>query len=1055
MSRTGSTSEQNWPTRWRPRLRLALVAGLLLTVATTASAGWTPRDVPGTPNDVEVWDATRFSVSTSSGAYLLSTDGGTLASLPSDSAFPTGTYLLSHGCFIGFMSNGSVVSPGTCTSEWGPFGDSYYSVIKVKATETGAAYAVAREPALGDSRVAYSPPSGFETRPWLESQQTLSGTAMTVGVLSQGASEHALVAVSVLREVRLHWLTDGAQAVRYTIADAGVPPKEVQTIDLFPAGGTAPTALFGWDNGLYRGPLTRDGGYPFQEVPLPGGPGSVTAVDVNTGAGAQYGDGFGMATVRRDGGVALLRAVPTDQPQDIGIRWEATGTIPALLSPRYLECRGAKLCVIAQTATPPANVFVYTNDEPPQITVTPELPEPFSLSEGMSRTVSVRTTDTDGDAVRLSVTPSSLSRPGFTLTPTLVNGGVDLALNAGTVCASFTEPITITATDGLDEHAVVQKHLLQVQHTLQPDAPVITPSGTIVVPAGTGRQTFMANASSACAIREYRWTPLSPNSPELAVSGVANSTAAFTPPAVVCNTLGETHLYRVEAIDEGGLASPGTDITIQVLPWGAPNAPFEPNRQVLVLAGESVSAPVWLKPNTPTHPCEGSNAGFPGVETVWELPGGVLPPPGVRLLAQDGTPITGSSAVTPELGISAAECTDTQFAIDVQHYTPGTPGPVGTVSRVVVQVDKNWNPVSEGKVTLSTTSSTAESVAGIAGVEGIRCLEQREALGFKARLALKRDEVVLREEIVPVPGPWRFTLGDACLGGTYQLEAELLSGSGLRARALPGGAQGLGAGGSSVVVSEPISVPPVERAKLQPMEAPHLTARCGAPATGTLEQRPLAPCSELPVSWEQVGGPALTQTAFTGSRVDVATQEADFGALIGQKVVMRMSARTVQETSLDQEIPITVEPFVELQRRTERGTGTDTGLVGVSVELRNTTECGVSQVEHWEHLEGLDYQPGSARFDDTPVEAELEGDLLKVRGLVLEGGTTGLLTYVVRPRLLESARFGGQSFVREVSVSSPLEDPPAAGCGCAGGGSGLAALGLAGLAAALRRRRGR
>ena len=1040
------------------------MASLLLTVATTASAGWTVKDVQGTPNDVEVWDATRFSVSTTSGSYLYSTDGGTLASITSGAS--ASSYLTSGGCFASFLNNDVVAaSPAGCTTNLsGPFGDSRLPGAKVKTTDTGAFYALVQEPLPdNDTQVAFGPPGSFDARPWLPTQ-LFSGTAMTLGVTRHGADEHALAAVGLVPNVNLYWLINGANVQGTpvaTLSDGSFPLKEVQTIDLISTGRADPTALIGWNTSLYRGDMIRGPGgasVPLQQVPLPGGPGLVTALDVNTGVGPQSGDGFGMATVvRSGGGVSLLRSVPTRQPQDIGTQWVASAPVPELstmLSPRYLECRDAKLCVVAQTSANTGNVFVYTNDAAPQLMVGlgQSEPMPFTVPERTSRTVDVRVSDSDRDPVRLEVSPSSLSLPGFTLTSTAVNGGVDLALSSGTVCVSFTQPLTITATDGLDEHAVVRNYQLQVLHTLQPSAPAISSANGTRIPAGSGPQTFTASSqvSPGCTITEYRWTPLSPNAPPLALSGVDKSTAVFTPPDTLCNPLGETYLYRVEAIDNGELVSPPTDLALQVLPWGAPNAPFAPDTQKVVFAGTSASGAVWLTPGTPTHACEGSN-GFPGVETQWQLVDGQPPPPGVQLLQdRSGTRVTGSSAVTPELGIAADECTDTEFSIDVQHFTRGTQGPAGSTSRVLVRVDKNWNPISEGTVTLTPTLTTAESVAGIAGVTGIRCLEQRKDLGLQARLTLKQEGVVIREATVPVPGPWQFPLGVACFGGTYQLEGELLASGGL----LPGGAQGVG--GSSAVVSEPISVPPVEKVKLEPMEAPRLTAWCGQPATGTLEQHPLAPCAEVPVSWEQVGGPSLTQATFTGPRIDVATQEADFGALIGQKVVMRMRARTVQETSLDQEIPITAEPFVELQRHTERGTGTDTGLVGVSVELRNTTACGVSEVEHWERLEGVDYQPGSARFNGSPVEAELDGDMLKVKGLVLEGGDMGRLTYVVRPRLLESAHFEGQSFLREVSLSRPLEDPPtAAGCGCSGGGSGLAALGLAGLAAALRRRRGR
>ncbi|HYH99576.1 MYXO-CTERM sorting domain-containing protein [Hyalangium sp.] len=1058
MSQTGSTSEQNWPTRWRPRLRLALIVGVLLGAITpSARAGWSVRSVQGVPNDVEVWDPSLFSVSTSTGAWLLSTDGTTLASIPSvPPRYPSGTYRMSGGCFLAFLDGDTVESvlPAFCANGTGPIGNTSIQVLRVKATETGAAYAMGREFSPAGTRIGFTSPANFDSRPWGQGgQPSLTGTPMTLGVVHHGTSDHALIATGLTRETQLHWLVDGVRTGVFRVFDGGPPAKEVQTIDLFAGGGNTPTALFGWSTGLQRGRLVTDGGTPFQEVSLPGGPGAVAAVDVNTGPGALHGDGFGMATVLRAGEVTLVSAVPTDQPQDIATQWRANPTVPtSLTAPRYLKCLGAKTCVIAQTVADTSNLFVYTNDAPPTLTVAPGVPEPFSLEEGTSRTVQLRTSDLDGDAVRLAMVPASLSRPGFSMTTAAVGGGLDVSLQAGTICANITQNLQITATDGLDAHAVVQDYLLFVPHTLRPQAPVVSPSGTILLQPGSGPKTLTAEASSACAISDFNWKPLSDGGVPLAVSGPTNSVAMFPTPDMMCKPQGETHLYRVVAIDEGGLSSLPTDFTIQVLPWGAPHRPFAAGREGTVLAGASVGAPLWLRPDMPTHPCAIST-GFPGVDTLWSTADGGLPPPGVRLRAKGGALIPGSSAVTEELGIEADECTDVSFALTAQHYTRGGFGSGGEIATVLVRVDKNWNPVSEGSVKLSTSTSTAETVAGTASLTGIRCLPQRGDLGLQARLRLKSGQTILREVVVPVPGPWQFTLGEACLGATYQLEGELLV-DGAGGGALPGGRWAFDSKPSSVVVTEPITVPAVEQAQLDLVEPAPLVARCGQPATGILEQRLQAPCSELELQWRQVGGPPLILDAFSGQRMEVATQETAFDELIGQSVLMSVTSDQVRVDAPEPiAFPIIAEPFVELQRLTEKATGTDSDLVGVSVELRNTTECGVRQVDHVERIEGMDYVPGSARFNGTPVEALLEGDTLKVEGLLLEGSTTGRLTYVVRPRLLEGARFGGQSFLRSVPISRLLEDPPVAGCGCSGGGSGLAVLGLAGLAATVRRRR--
>ncbi len=1043
MNRTGSTSEQKSPTEWQIRLGLVLVVGVLLLMATTASAGWGTRSVPGTPSDVRVWAPGVFSVATDSGAWLERADGGTVFINTPDKAL--GTYHNpSTGCFMALRENGDELGIAPCD---GGASIARTGNLRVTTNEAGVAFVM-----LADEGNTYAShlfrASVPGSKSWVEIDQDIQGRiSNALGALNMGGSEHVLLGTKRILSANdgmLYWYRDGVEVASYSFPDPGAFPgvRDSEVIELFPAGGSTPTALFSWADSLYRGTLVA-GQNPFRVMSYPGGDGTITALDVNTGAGTQYGDGFGMATVQRDGGVTLLSALPAARPEDIGTEWRVNPALPAsLTAPRSLECYGASFCVIAHASPGANNVFVYTNDAPPTLTVGSGSSDPFTLPSGTSRTINLRAPDPDGDAVLVKVVPSSFSLNGVSMDTTAVEGGVDLVLDAGTVCSSVLQPITISATDGLDSHARVGDYVLRVQRVAGPDAPAISPSTNIVVPAGSEPQILTAEAGSPCGISEFSWTALSPDAGTLALSGAQKERAEFSPPRTVCNPLGETHLYRVLALEDGGVSSPPTDVTIQVLPWGAPNAPFpfDGGLRVTLVAGDSVSGSTELRPNSPHHECDRPDTGFPGVDTVWQLADAGVAPPGVRLRAEGGGLITGSSAVTPVLRIETDACTHAEFDLTVQHYTQGGFGNGGPESNVRVKVDPDLNSISEATLQLVSRFASPESVAGTSSVSGLRCPELREDPKLRARISLTSDGGIVREGFFPVPGPWQFTLGDVCLGATYELQGELLV-EGLR-------------GPLSVVAGDPIVVPAVDQATLRPMEAPFLTARCGQPAMGVLEQRALQPCSELPISWEQVGGIALTQPSYTGQRIEVATQDTDFGELIGQSVVMRMSATAVQKTLLDQEVPILTEPFVELHRHTEKATGADIDLVGVSVELRNTTECGVRQVDHLERLEGVDYVPGSARFNGSPVEAQVEGDTLTVRGLALEGSTTGRLTYVVRPRLLQSTRFEGQAFVRGVPVSRPLEEPPS-GCGCSGAGSGLAALGLAGLALALRRRRGR
>jgi hypothetical protein len=1034
MSRTGSTSEQKSPTEWRLRLGLALVVGVLLLMATSASAGWGTRTVPGSPNDVRIWAPGTFSVATDAGAWLERADRSTEFISTPDKAEGS-FYNPSRGCFLAFhRGDGGVQGNASCLGNTSLPASTSIIRVRVRTTEAGAGFLLLHERGGANPVRLYRADSPGESQ-WvdivtLDDSQLRASNAL--GVLRMDNAEDVVFGAKDTFGGALYWYRGSAQLASYFFDGPVNAPvvSDSEVVDLFPAAGNTPAALFSWGNSLYRVML----GDPEEELPYPGGEGSITALDVNTGAGTQHGDGFGMATVQRDGGVTLLSAVPAAQPQDIGSEWRVNPTLPTgLTAPRALECYGSNFCVIAHGAATTDNVFVYTNDAPPTLTV--GSPNPIILPSGTSRTINVSAADADGDAVLVKVVPSSISESALSMTTTSVAGGVDLLLNAGTVCSNVLKTINVSATDGLDSHNTGGTYNILIQRALAPTAPTIHPRPNIAVPAGGLPQTLSADAGAACGIHEFRWTELFPDAGLLVVSGTQKNQATFTPPKTACHPLGEIHAYRVVAVEDGGVSSPPTDVTIQVLPWGAPNAPFFDGgiRTVNIQAGDSEV----LTPDMPSHECDRPGSPFPGVETVWQLVDGGSLPPDVRLKTPDGR-LVGSSAITPTLTIETDRCADARFDLTVQHYTDGGFGGGGPESRVQVTVSRNGNQGSERTLELSTGEPVAGGAAGSANVREDRCPRDPAASGLEARISLTRAGTIAYETQVPVPGPWKFVFDDVCEGTTFGLRGELL----------------LDGGVISTVEGNDVTVLSVQQPRLQPMADPYLTARCGEPATGVLEQRPLPPCSGLDISWTRVGGVELMEPTFLGQRFVVTTKRTDFAGLIGQSVVMEMSAETLGKATVIQEIPILSEPFVELHRRTEKTTGTDVDLIGVSVELLNTTECGVSNVAHLERLEGVDYVPGSMRFNGSPVEPEVEGDTLRVRELVLEGSTSGQLTYVVRPRLLEKSRFEGQTFVNGVSVSQPLEEPPS-GCGCSGAGSGLAAIGLAGLAMALRRRRER
>ena len=305
---------------------------------------------------------------------------------------------------------------------------------------------------------------------------------MTLGVTHHGANEHALVALGLVPNVNLFWLVDGAKVQDAPVAnlsDGSFPLKEVQTIDLVSTGKANPTALIGWNTGLYRGDMIRGPGHAeisLQQVPLPRGPGHGHGPRREHRGGVpvwrwlRHGDG---CSIRWRG--LSVSAVPTKQPQEIGTQWVASAPVPGLstmLSPRYLECR-TRSC--ASSRRPPRTRATSSS--------TPTMPGPRlwwgwgsppirSLPERTSTHRRHRASDADGDASGWSVTEQPVAAENLTLAPRRQwSGGVDLSARHGDRLREHHRPLTIAATDGLDEHMVVRNYQLQVLHTLQPSPP--------------------------------------------------------------------------------------------------------------------------------------------------------------------------------------------------------------------------------------------------------------------------------------------------------------------------------------------------------------------------------------------------------------------------------------------------------------------------------------------------------------------------------------------------------------------------------------------------------
>ncbi|MBM7115784.1 MYXO-CTERM sorting domain-containing protein [Archangium primigenium] len=239
-----------------------------------------------------------------------------------------------------------------------------------------------------------------------------------------------------------------------------------------------------------------------------------------------------------------------------------------------------------------------------------------------------------------------------------------------------------------------------------------------------------------------------------------------------------------------------------------------------------------------------------------------------------------------------------------------------------------------------------------------------------------------------------------------------------------------------------------------------LVAECGQRASLTLPPGfPAEACQSPDVDWRFDKGPATALTKRDDGAVELLTEQTDLDSRVGRTVELEVTARLAgQVVTAPREVRITARPFVEVTRRSELPAASETGLVGMSVELSNTTDCDVSEVIHVERLRGLSYVQGSAKFDGQPLAKvtwkEASGELI-VEALALPQQGTGRLTYVARPHLVGERLSSGETSLRGeiISLADAPVQPPAEGCGCSSPASGPMLFALAALAGATRRRR--
>lgn len=1019
-------------------MRAAIVFSLCLGVATAASAEWAQVDVPGVPLAVDVWRPGVFSVGTTGGVQLWENGNvpGNILTLTA-----RGSFLGPSSCLVAVNRDGTVLSdPAGCVPARNISPDNpnitERDVQRVRTTPSGTSYAMLLVE-RSNLELLTSLERGANNPPWdvltVNDPRYLPTDVMGV-TDTDGGTPHALFHVRS-GPAELLWYRGRSLVSEVDISSVTTAP--LSTVDLFATEGPHPVALIGNASGLFRGQLTPPATptpiSPFARVEV-GASVSIASVDVNTGAGSVHGEGFGLAVgTNANGDTVVLGAVPADSAANAGTVWRVhpafSGVAPPLSPPNEVSCVDSTFCVIALERGDTSNVILYTNASPPRFTAGTQ---PVDIDENSGPvSVQVLATDDDGDAVRVSVDATAAAGV-LDVAPLSQPDQVELRLTSRGVCQDETRVLRLFASDGLRAHDQDRGVSVRVVNRQGPAAPAVRPSRASTVAGGASTVITASPSEGLCPTVGYRWS----GTPELATDG--SGTATFTPPAVLCRPEGATYSYTVQALDQGGAPSVATPFTVDVAPWGAPDAPFRPDAVLTLTAG--LDAGVDVVPEA-LHACTGT-PGLPPVETVWRAgePGAGVPM-GLTVRAADGgTVLLEPSVVSERLRVEAAACTRASLSLLARNRIETDAGvQLGGESTVRVDVVPLVEDITATRLDMTVMPADDGGVDVQLGTP-LLCPDEYRT---QAQMSLRAvDGGTLRDAVVDVPGSWRPPLPPSCSVQEYIVRGELFE---VR--------DGVRRNGGTVerLVSTEASAP-----ALGPLEGEALEARCGEGAKATLTQViPADACRDVALSWTQVAGPALQETALSGEQVSVATRDTELEALVGKTIVLRVTANAGNGRTVETEhaVPITTAPFVDVAHETESPTGSEKGLVGVVARLRNTAECGVGGLVHRERVAGGEWVPGSVRLDGQPVvERAVEGGF-EVDGVTLAAGATGTLTYVVRPAFLGSPQFGGEVFLNQVLVSGRIPAPSTSGCGCSGGGSGAAVLGLVALARLLRRRR--
>ncbi len=975
--------------------------GILLAlsvVASTALADWQTLTLPGIPQHVSVKGPDHFAVTTDQGVYEL-VDGG--VARPLTFAGLVAGFVDGSGCLGGGTSSGILTAldggAGTCAYGYSLFQSAPgVSLGGLSYTSAGTAYATGVSGVAPELR--YNGIAGTPTQAqWVKFLPGTLTPAGKVSALRVGATDYALFS-GTLTGVPGMLLATGSSAVAQYRLDAGV--SEVQLFE--PVAGGVQALVAPPTGGLQVVSLDAGINPPVAWATLPG-PAALRTVAFGLTPGT--GEVFGMAV---QGTGTLIGAVPETDPTRLGRSWVAlTQSPPGMSSLAQVRCSGARTCLaISDSATAP-NVAIFRN------LATPSTPASSSLTvdEGQSLSASVTTTDPDGDAVLTRWDTSS--NPPFTLTPQADGKSALIAADRGRLAycgpAQVAYPIPVTATDGLPAHSSDAGTVtVTVRHVIPPDPPGVSPTDLSAPAGGPPASATATPGAAGCTPTSY--------SAMVEAGGVAGVTVqASNPfnislPVTHCSLDGGTTRIRIHALDSAGASDAGV-VTVHVVPWGTPDAPFADGGGFTQLAGTQASYP-----RQATHTCALA-PGFPGVVTTWWLDAGL--PAGLDVTVNGVSLTAGPGQATAAQVVSTDSCTGgvVRFAAD-----NATGGARSAASVVTVTVQPNPRPLEDAGFTVDAGFEPGGSITGVTDVPGLDCVASRD-LGVD--LAVERGGNALA------------TLGGQPLGA-FALPGVPLDCSGDTVDVV---ARLTADGGSTSRTARVTVQTPVQAAGVGELTGGPLVAACNAGATGVVGVSPgplqcasaafdLTPTSDA--------GVEVRVQRLDGGSFSVSTVATGLSDLLGHRAVFLASADggpgnfAMREVSLG----FTAEPFVQLRHLPQLPQVRTPEALTVTVELTNLSACEVEQVTLRERVSGQRWVEGSARLDGRAVEARESSGVLETSGIALPAGAVVRFSYSTRVTPFAAPVWEGAAFIDGIQISHP--EPAVAGvsgCGCGTAGA--------------------